>query len=39
MRYIGRFLSGRETPSAGDYVLALAAVGGLMLVTLVEMLV
>jgi hypothetical protein len=39
MRHIGRFLSGRETPSAGDYVLALAATGGLMVVTVVEMLV
>ena len=39
MRHIGRFLSGRETPVAGDYVLALAAIGGLMLVTVVEMLV
>jgi hypothetical protein len=39
MRHIGRFLSGRETPSAGDYILALAAVGGLMLVTIMEMLI
>jgi len=38
MRHIGRFLSGRETPVAGDYVLALAAVSGLMLVPVVEML-